>query len=164
MGRASFWPAHMVVMGPSTPGLSRGGDPLIRQLALVREMLGRLETKLRENDPDRIPREDDQGLRATLQQIGDDRLTRFTMGYAVCVRGLTAPLASGAWKRELAEEVDEAHRRVTARLETLEHLARSSVGRLFLRLRPRVRRILGWPPRLPRPFSPEEDGNLHRPA
>lgn len=164
MGRASFWPAHKVVMGVPAPGLSREGDPLIRQLALVREMLARLDTKLRENDPDRIPREDDQGLRVALQQIGDDRLTRFTMGYAVCVRGLTAPLASGAWKRELAEEVDEAHRRVTARLETLEHLARSSVGRLYLRLRAGLRRILDRPPRLQRPFSPEEDGNLHRPA
>src|SRR3990172_2095444 len=83
---------------------SREGDPLVRQVGLGREMLARLETKLRENDPDRIPKEDDQGLRLALQGIGDDRLTRCTQGYAVCVRGLTAPLASGAWKRELAEE------------------------------------------------------------
>jgi len=143
---------------------SREGDPLVRQLALVREMLVRLETKLRENDPDRIPKEDDQGLRLALQGIGDDRLTHCTQGYAVCVRGLTAPLASGAWKRELAEEVDEAHRRVLARLGTLERLARSSLGRLLLRLQGRLRRIIARPRRLQRPFSPEEDGDLRRPA
>jgi hypothetical protein len=99
-----------------------------------------------------------------LQGIGDERLTRFTLGYAVCVRGLTAPLASGAWKRELAEEVDEAHRRVLARLGTLERLAGSSLGRLLLRLQGRLRWIIARPRRLQPPFSPEEDGNLRRPA
>lgn len=133
-----------------------------RQLALVRDMLGRLESKLRENDPDRIPREDDQGLRDALREIGDERLTRFTLGYAVCVRGLTAPLTSGAWKRELAEEVDEAHRRALARLETLERLARSFVGRFSLRLQARLRQTIFKPRRLQRPPSPEEDGHLHR--
>ena len=120
--------------------------------------------KLRGDDPDRIPKEDDQRLRIALQGIGDDRLTRFTLGYAVCVRGLTAPLASGAWKRELAEEVDEAHRRVLARLGRLERLAGSSLGRLLLRLQGRLRRIIARPRGVQRPFSPEEDGNLRRPT
>ena len=127
---------------------------------MVREMLGRLETKLLENDPDRISREDDQELRGALQRIGDERLTRFTLAYAVCVRGLTAPMASDAWKRELAQEVDEAHFRVLARLERLERLARSSLGRLLLRGRASLRRTLFRPRRPP---SPEEDGNLQRP-
>lgn len=151
-------------MGVSALRPSREGDSLRQRLALVREMLARLETKLRENDPDRVPKEDDQGLRTALQGIGDERLTRFTLGYAVCVRGLTAPLASGSWKRELAEEVDEAHRRVLARLGTLERLAGSSLGRLLLRLQGRLRWIIARPRRLQRPFSPEEDGNLRRPA
>ena len=145
-------------------GTSCHGDPLVQQLALVREMLGRLETKLQENDPDRISKEDDQGLRGALRRIGDERLTRFSLAYAVCVRGLTAPMASAAWKRELAEEVDEAHSRVLARLETLERLARSSAGRLLLRLQATLRRTLLRPPRPQRPPSPEGDGNLHRPA
>src|SRR3970040_2146721 len=114
-------------MGVSALRPSRGGDSLMQQLALVREMLARLETKLRENDPDRVPKEDDQGLRTALHGIGDERLTRFTLGYAVCVRGLTAPLASGSCERELAEEVDDAHRRVLARLATVEGVARSRV-------------------------------------
>ena len=147
------------VLHPSTQG-----DALAQQLAVVREMLTRLEAKLRDDDPDRIPKEDDRGLRVALQDIGDHRLTRFALGYAVCVRGLTAPLASGAWKRELAGEVDEAHHRVMARLETLERLARSSAGRLFLRLRAGLSRIVVRLRRRQRPFSPEEDGNLRRPA
>src|SRR3989304_3492885 len=151
-------------MGVSALRLSREGDSLMQQLALVREMLARLEAKLQENDPDRVPKEDDQGLRTALQGIGDERLTRFTLGYAVCVRGLTAPLASGAWKRELAEEVDEAHRRVLARLGTLERLAEASLGGLFLPPRGGLRRLIARPRRLQRPFSPEGDGNLRRPA
>ena len=130
---------------------------------MVRDMLGRLETKLLENDPGRISREEDQELRGALQLVGDERLTRFTLAYAVCVRGLTAPMASDAWKRELAQDVDEAHFRVLARLERLECLARSSVGRLLLRLQASLRRTLFRPPRPRRPPSPEEDGNLHRP-
>jgi len=145
-------------------GTSRHGDPLVKHLALVREMLGRLETKLQENDPDRVSKEDDQELRGALQRIGDEQLIRFSLAYAVCVRGLTAPMASAAWKRELAEEVDEAHFRVLARLETLERLARSSAGRLLLRLQATLRRTLLRPPRPQCPPSPEGDGNLHRPA
>lgn len=143
---------------------SRHRDRLIEQLATVREMLGRLETKLQENDPDRVPQQDDQGLRAALERIGDERLTRFTLGYAVCVRGLTAPLTSGAWKRELAEEVDEAHRRALDRLDTLERLGRTFVGRLVLRLQAGLRRTFSTPRRLQPPPSPEEDRHLHRRA
>ncbi len=136
----------------------------MQELAVVREMLGRLEAKLLENDPDRISRENDQDLRGVLRRIGDERLTRFILAYTVCVKGLTAPMASSAWKRELAEEVDEAHHRVLARLETLERLARSSMGRLLLRLQGSLRRTFLRPHRLQHPPSPEEDGNLHRPA
>lgn len=139
------------------------GHALMQELAVVREMLGRLETKLLENDPDRISKEDDKELRGALQRVGDERLTWFTLAYAVCVRGLTAPMASVAWKRELAQDVDEAHFRVLARLERLERLARSSPGRLLLRLRASLRRTLFRPTPPQRPPSPEEDGNLHRP-
>jgi hypothetical protein len=151
-------------MGVCALRASREGDRLIRQVTLVRQMLGRLETKLRENDPDRIPKEDDQGLRIALEAIDDDRLTRFVLGYAVCVKGLTAPLASGAWKRELAGEVEEAHRRVLRRLETVENRARSSLGRLLLRFQAGVRRIVVRSRCSRRPFSPEEDGRHRRPA
>jgi len=41
-------------MGVSALRPSREGDSLMQQLALVREMLARLETKLRENDSDRV--------------------------------------------------------------------------------------------------------------
>ena len=140
----------------------RHSDALREQLALVRDMLGRLETKLRENDPDRIPKEVDQGLRDSLRSIGDERLTRFALGYAVCVRGLTAPLTSGAWKRELAEEVDEVHRHALARLETLERLARFFVGRLLLRLQGGLRSTLFKSRRFQSPLSPEEGLNRHR--
>lgn len=131
---------------------------------MVRELLARLETKLRENDPERICKEDDQELRGALQRIGDERLTRFTLAYAICVRGLTAPMASGPWKRELAQEVDEAHRRVLARVETLERLVRSSIGRLLLWLQAILWRTPPRPVSPQRPFSPEENGNLHRAA
>ncbi len=131
---------------------------------MVREMLGRLETKLLENDPERIPREEDQEFRGALHRIGDEKLTRLTLAYAVCVKGITAPMASGAWKRELAEEVDEAHLQALARLATLERLARSSVGRLLIRLQASLRRTLFRPPRPQRAPSPEEDGNGRRPA
>ncbi len=143
---------------------SRECRPLLQEFALVRETLGRLETKLLENDPARVSREDDQELRGALHRIGDEKLTRLALAYAVCVRGLTAPTASGAWKRELAEEVDEAHLQVLARLATLERLARFSVGRLLLRVQASLRRAFFRPPRPQRPPSPEEDGNLHRPA
>jgi hypothetical protein len=145
------------------PG-SRPATLLVEQLAIVREMLGRLEAKLRERDSERVPKEEDRLLRSALQRIGDEQLTRSTLGNAVCVRGLTAPLPSGAWKQELAEEVDEVHRRAVARLETLERLSRSAVGRLLLRLQGSLWRIavtLRRPRRLP---SPEGDGDLHRPA
>lgn len=136
---------------------------LVQALALVREMLGRLDTKLLEGDPDRFPREDDLGLRLALQRIGDDRLTRLTLDYAVCVRGLTAPMASGAWKRELAEEVEEAHRLLLSRLERLERLARSPAGRLWLRLRAGARRLFRKPAHSPHRPSPEGDGHRARP-
>lgn len=163
-GPVSFGFASKVAMAMSSLRTSSRGDVLGLQLALVRHMLGRLETKLRENDSDRIPKEDDQGLRDALRGIGDERLTRFTLGYAVCVKGLTAPLTSGAWKRELAEEVDEAHRRTLARLETLERRTRSFVGRLALRLQARLRQTPFKSRPLHRPPSPEEDGKLHRRA
>ena len=140
----------------------RQGDTLTERLALVREILARLDTKLRDNDPDRVPKEDDLGLRDALRGIGDERLTRFTLGYAVCVRGLTAPLTSGAWKLELAEEVEEAHRRALARLDTLERLARSSAGRLLLRLQAGLRRTFFKSRRLEPPPSPEEGLTRHR--
>lgn len=139
-------------------------DLLTRELAVVREMLGRLEAKLLENDPDRVSREDDEELRGALQRIGDERLIRFTLAYAVCVRGLTAPMASAAWKRELANEVDEAHSFIVARLERLERLSQSSVGRLWLRLQARLRRIVFRSPHPQRLPSPEENGRLRRHA
>jgi len=143
---------------------SRQVDPLIHKLALVREMLGRLEIKLREQDADRIPKEDDQILRDALQRIGDDRLTRLSLGYSLCVRGLTAPVPSGAWRRELAEEVDEARRSAMARLEALERLARFPLGRLWLRLRASLWRAAFRSRPRARPPSPEEGGSLHRAA
>lgn len=143
---------------------SRQAHALMQDLAVVRKMLGRLETKLLENDADRVPREDDQGLRFALQRIGDDRLTRLTLDYVVCVRGLTAPMASRAWKQELTEEVEEAHRLLLSRLERLERLARSPVGRLWLRLQACVRRVFRQPPHSRRLPSPEEDGNFLRPS
>jgi hypothetical protein len=139
-------------------------DPLIEQLARVREMLGRLETKLREGESDRIPKEDDQTLRGALQHIGDDRLTRLSLAYSLCVRGLTAPLPSGAWKRELAEEVDEAHRATIARLDALERLARVPLGRLWLRLRAALWRAAHQSRPRQRPASPEDGGPVHRAA
>jgi hypothetical protein len=152
------------VLGVSAPPTSRHVDPLIEKLALVREMLGRLETKLRESEPDRIPKEDDQTLRGALQHIGDDRLTRLSLAYSLCVRGLTAPLPSGAWKRELAEEVDEARRAAIARLDALDRLARFSVGRLWLRLRAALWQAALRSRSRQHPSSPEKGGHLHRAA
>jgi len=131
---------------------------------VVREMLGRLETKLLENDPQRISREEDQEFRGALRRIGDEKLTRLTLAYAVCVKGITAPMASGAWKRELAEEVDEAHLQALVRLARLERLARSWLGCLLLRLQATLRRTLFRPPGPLRGPSPAEDGNGRRPA
>jgi len=139
-------------------------DPLLEQLALVRDMLGRLETKLRENEPDRVPKEDDQTLRSALQHIGDDRLTRLSLAYSLCVRGLTAPLPSGGWKRELAEEVGDARRAAIARLDALERLARFQVGRVWLRLRAALWRAAHRSRHRERPSSPEEGGRVHRAA
>ncbi len=162
-GPASSGPLADVVPAV-TPPASRQVDPLIEKLAIVRDMLGRLETKLREDEPDRVPKEDDQTLRGALQHIGDDRLTRLSLAYSLCVRGLTAPLPSGAWKRELAEEVGEARRAAIARLDALERLARFPVGRLWLRLRAALwRAALRSRPR-ERPSSPEEGGRVHRAA
>ena len=121
-------------MAVSSPPVSRHGHALTQEFIAVRVMLGHLETKLLENDPERISREDDRELRGALQRIGDEPLARLILAYAVCVRGLTAPMASSAWKRELAEEVDEAHCRVLARLDRLERLSRSLAGRLLLRV------------------------------
>ena len=134
----------------------------MQELAVVRKMLGRLETTLLENDADGFLREDDQELRLALQHIGDDRLTQLALGYVVCVRGLTAPMVSRAWKQELAEEVEEAHRLLLSRLQRLERLARFPVGRLWLRLQARLRRVFRKPPHSQRLPSPKEDGNRKR--
>jgi len=138
-------------------------DPLILRLSRVREILARLERKLRENDPEKFPTEEDRELREALDRIGDASLSRHMLGYAVCVRGLTAPLTSSAWKRELAEEVDDAHRRALARLDTLERLARSAAGRLVLRVQAALHRFVLR--RRPRPALPPEAGHdPHRSA
>jgi hypothetical protein len=144
--------------------ISRASHPLLQELAGIRQMLGRLGTKLLENDPERISREEDQEFRGALHRIGDEKLTRLALAYSVCVKGLTAPMASGAWKRELAEEVDQAYLQTLARLAALDRLARSSVGRLLLRLQASLRRTLFRPARPQRPPSREEDGNVRRPA
>ena len=134
----------------------------MQELAVVRKMLGRLETKLLESDADCFPREDDQELRLALQRIGDDRLTQLALGYIVCARGLTAPMVSRAWKQELAEEVEEAHHLLLSRLQRLERLARFPVGRLWLRLRARLRRVFRKPSHSQRLPSPKEDGHRKR--
>lgn len=143
---------------------ARRGHSLVQELTLVRKMLRQLETKLAEDDPDRVSKEDDLRLRSALRQIGDDRLTRFALAYAVCVRGLTAPMASPVWKQELTHEVGEARSRVLARLEWLERLSRFRLGHLVLRLKAHVRRMFLRPPRPQPPMSPEANGRLHRPA
>ncbi|MDE2321765.1 MAG: hypothetical protein KGL31_07595 [candidate division NC10 bacterium] len=123
------------------PRDSRHGHTLTQELAVVRKMLGRLEAKLLESDADHFPKEDDRELRLALQRIGDDRLTQLALGYAVCVRGLTAPMVSRAWMGELTKDVEEAHRLLLSRLERLEYLTRSPVGRLWLRLQAGLRRV-----------------------
>ncbi|GEM_PF-2378081 len=138
---------------------SRQGHALMQELAIVRKMLGRLEAKLLEDDTDHFPKGDDQELRLALQHIGDDRLTQLMLGYAVCVRGLTAPMASRVWKRELAEEAEDTHRLLLSRLQRLERLARSPVGRLWLRLQARLYRVFHQSPHPQRLPSPRENGN-----
>ncbi len=160
----SSGPLADVVPGVSPRPTCRQPAPLVEKLALVRDTLGRLETKLRDQDADRIPKEDDRVLRDALHHIGDDRLTRLSLGYSLCVRGLTAPLPSGAWKEELAEEVDEVHRSAMARLAALERLARFPLGRLWLRLRASLWRAASRSRPLRRAPSPEEGGHLHRVA
>lgn len=139
---------------------SQQGHGLTQELTVVRKILSRLETKLLENDADRFSREEDEALRLALQRIGDSRLTRLMLDYAVCVRGLTAPMASRAWKQELAEEVEEVHWRALSRLDRLERLAGSPLGRLWLGLLACVRRALHQPPHAHRVPSPEENGKL----
>ncbi|MDE2181203.1 MAG: hypothetical protein KGJ40_10205 [candidate division NC10 bacterium] len=138
---------------------SRHGHALAQELAVVRKMLGRLEAKLLESDADHFPKEDDRELRLALQRIDDNRLTQLALDYAVCVRGLTAPMISRAWKQELTEDVEEAHRLFLDRLQRLERLARSPVGRLWLRLQACVRRVFRKPPHSQRLPSVKENGN-----
>ena len=120
---------------------TRQMHPLLQELAVVRTMLGRLEAKLRESDAEHVPQEDDRGLRLALQRIGDDRLTHLALDYAVCVRGLTAPMVSRAWQGELAEEAEEVYRLFVSRLQWLERLAGSPAGRVWLRLQAALRRL-----------------------
>ncbi len=141
---------------------SRHEHTLAGELAAVRKILGRLETKLLEDDADHFPKEDDRELRHALQQIGDDRLTRLTLDYAVCVRGLTGPMVSRAWQGELAGEAEEVHRLLLGRLQRLERLARSPVGRLWLRLQARLGRAFRRSSHLQRLPVPEENGNRGR--
>lgn len=126
-------------------GDSRRHHTLAQELAVVRTILGRLDTKLLESDTDHVPKEDDRELRRALEKIGDDRLTRLALDYAVCVRGLTGPMVSRTWKEELAEEAEEAHRLVLDRLQRLERLAGSPLGRFWLRLQNRLRRLVRTP-------------------
>lgn len=117
----------------------------MRELAVVRTMLGRLEIKLQEGETEHVPKEDDRELRLALQRIGDDRLTRLMLDWAVCVRGLTGPMVSRAWKGELAAEADETHRLLLNRLQALERLAGSPVGRLWLWVRAALRGMFRRP-------------------
>jgi len=135
---------------------------LIEELAVVKKILGRLDTKLLEHDADHVPKEDDQELRLALQRVGDDRLTELVLNYAVCVRGLTAPMISHAWKQELAVEVEEAHRLLLSRLQRVERLARSPVGRLWLGLQACLSRVFRHPPHSQCPPSPKRDGHRER--
>lgn len=142
---------------------SRHEHTLAEELAAVRKILGRLEAKLLEDDADHFPKADDRELRHALQRIGDDRLTRLTLDYAVCVRGITAgPMVSRAWKGELAGEAEEAHRLLLGRLQKLERLARSPVGRLWLWLQARLRRAFRRSSHSQRLPVPEENGNRGR--
>ncbi len=138
---------------------SRHGHALIQELAVVRKMLGRLDAKLQESDTEHVPKEDDRELRLALQRIDDDRLTQLALDYAVCVRGLTAPMVSRAWKGELTEEVKEAHRLLLSRLQTLERLAGSPVGRLWLWLQARLRRVFRRASHAQHLPSPRANGN-----
>lgn len=140
-------------------GHSGQGHSLRQELAVVRKMLDRLETKLLENDAEHVPREDDQEFRLALQRIGDDRLTQLALDYAVCAKGLTAPMVSRAWKQELAEEAEEAQHLLLRRLQRLERLARFPMGRLWLRLQARLRRVFRQSSHLQHLPSPKEDGN-----
>ncbi|MDD5558554.1 hypothetical protein [Candidatus Methylomirabilis sp.] len=151
-----------VVMTAFDRGHSEQGDALIRELAVVRKMLGRLETKLQESDADHVPKKDDLEFRLALQRIGDNRLTQLALDYAVSVRGLTGPMVSRAWKQELAEEVEEAHRLLLSRLQRLERLAQSPVGRLWLRLQTYLRRVFRKPSHLQRSPLPRENGDRER--
>lgn len=137
---------------------TRQSHVLMQELAVVRQMLGRLETKLQESDADHVSKEDDQALHHALQRIGDDRLTQLALGYAVCVKGLTAPMVSRAWRQELAEETEEAHRLFLSRLQRLERLARSPVGCLWLRLQAGLRRIFRVSSHPQCPPSPKQNG------
>lgn len=138
---------------------SRHGHALIQELAVVRKILGRLDAKLQESDTEHVPKEDDRELRLALQRIDDDRLTQLALDYAVCVRGLTAPMVSRAWKGELTDEVKEAHRLLVSRLQTLERLAGSPVGRLWLWLLASLRRVFRKPAHAQRLPSPGTNGN-----
>lgn len=140
-------------------GHSGQGHSLRQELAVVRKMLDRLETKVLENDAEHVPREGDQEFRLALQRIGDDRLTQLALGYAVCAKGLTAPMVSRAWTQELAEEAEEVHDLLLRRLQRLERLARSPVGRLWLRLQARLHRILRKSLHQQQWLSPKKDGN-----
>jgi hypothetical protein len=148
-----------IVMGAFNRRDSRHDHALMQELAMVRKMLSRLDAKLQESDTEHFPKEDDRALRLALQRIGDDRLTQLTLDYAVCVRGLTAPMVSRAWRGELTEDVKEAHRLLLSRLQTLERLARSPVGRLWLWLQARLRRVFRKPAHLQRVPSPGANGN-----
>lgn len=138
---------------------SRHGHTLMDAFAAVRKIHGRLEAKLLEDDAEHIPKEDDRELRHALQQIGDDRLTRLALDYAVCVRGLTGPMVSRAWKGELALEAEETHRLFLDRLQRLERLARYPAGRLWLRLQACLRRVFHRPPHSQRLPVPRGNGN-----
>lgn len=138
---------------------SRHDHALTQELAVVRKMLSRLDAKLQESDTEHVPKEEDRALRLALQRIGDDRLTQLALDYAVCVRGLTAPMVSRAWQGELTKDVKEAHRLLLSRLQTLERLARSPVGRLWLWLQARLRRVFRKPAHLQRLPSPGANGN-----
>jgi hypothetical protein len=68
-------------------------------------------------------------------------------------------MVSRAWKGELTEEVKEAHRFVLSRLQTLERLAGSPVGRLWLWLLASLRRVFRKPAHAQRLPSPGTNGN-----
>jgi len=135
------------------------GHVLVQELAVVRKIVDRLDAKLQEDDTEHFPKEDDRELRLALQRISDDRLTRLALDYAVCVRGVTAPMVSRAWKGELTAEIQEAHRLLLSRLQTLERLARSPVGRLWLRLQAGLRRVFRKPSHVQGLPSSETNGN-----